>query len=129
LVISDFYDAEEETRRELRRVVQRGHDVAMLQVLSPSERTLPFTGQLEFEDVESQARRLVDATAIAATYREHMSAFLERCRSHALRDGIDYALIDTETAPEQALRDYLLRRSRRHASGHVPVRAPGTGPS
>jgi len=36
LVVSDFYDDEESMRREMRRAAQRGHDVAMLQVLSPT---------------------------------------------------------------------------------------------
>ncbi len=119
IVLSDFYDAEESTRRELRRVVQRGHDVAMLQLLSASELTLPFSGQVELEDAESGAHQLVDAGAIASDYRDTLRAFVERCRTQALRDGIDYALLTTETAPEVALRDYLLRRSRRSATGHT----------
>ena len=124
IVISDFYDAEDETRRELRRVVQRGHDVAMLQLLSPSEIALPFTGQIELEDVESHARQLVDASAIASEYQTTIDAFLDRCRTHALRDGIDYALMTTDMPPEQALRDYLLRRSRRDTSGHTRSTRP-----
>ena len=124
IAISDFYDNEEETRRELRRVVQRGHDVAMLQLLSPSELALPYTGQIELEDVESHTRELVDATAIAPRYKSAVGAFLDRCRTHALRDGIDYALMTTDMAPEQALRDYLLRRSRRDTSGHTRSTRP-----
>lgn len=124
IVISDFYDAEDETRRELRRVVQRGHDVAMLQLLSPKELVLPFNGQVELEDVESHARELVDAGAIAAQYKTAVGEFLDRCRTHALRDGIDYALMTTDMAPEQALRDYLLRRSRRDTSGHTRTTRP-----
>ena len=117
VVISDFYDAEEATRREMRRVAQRGHDVAMLQVLSPDERELPFGSHVEIEDAESGERRLVDAAGVAATYRASIDAFLERCRGQAQRDGIDYALMSTDTPPEVALRQYLLRRS--HAQ---PVR-------
>jgi len=119
IAISDFYDAEEETRRELRRVVQRGHDVAMLQLLSPTERSLPFTGSIELQDMESNGRQLVDATAMAATYEAAVTEFLERCRTCARRDGIDYSLMTTDMPPEQALRDYLLRRSRRETSGHT----------
>ncbi len=119
IVISDFYDAEDDTRRELRRVVQRGHDVAMLQLLSPAERTLSYGGQVELEDVESHARQLIDASAIDVAYRLAVEEFVERCRTHARRDGIDYALMSTETPPEQALRDYLVRRSRRETAGHT----------
>ena len=119
IAISDFYDAEEETRRELRHVVQRGHDVAMLQLLSPAELQLPFSGQVEIDELETHARQIVDANVIGDAYRASVREFLDRCRLHALRDGIDYALITTDTPPEQSLRDYLLRRSRRQAAGHT----------
>jgi uncharacterized protein (DUF58 family) len=118
IVISDFYDAEEETRREMRHVAQRGHDVAMLQLVSPDERTLPFTDHVELEDAESGERRLVDASTVAGSYRAEVDAFLERCRVNAQRDGVDYALMTTDTPPEMALRQYLLKRS--HAQ---PVRS------
>jgi len=125
VVISDFYDAEEDTRREMRRVAQRGHDVAMLQLISPNERVLPFSGHVEVEDAESHERRLVDATSVAAAYRTDFDAFLERCRMNAQRDGVDYALMSIDSPPEVALRQYLLKRS--HAQ---PVRsAPSAGRS
>jgi uncharacterized protein (DUF58 family) len=115
LVISDFYDAEEETWRELRRVVRRGHDVAMLQVISAAERAFPFRDNLEFQDLESGERRLLDAGAVAQTYRAAMADFLARCRTLAQRDGIDYALISTDDRPETSLRAFLLRRNSRQA--------------
>jgi uncharacterized protein (DUF58 family) len=125
VVISDFYDAEEATRREIRHVVQRGHDVVMLQLISREEIDLSFSGQVELEDLESGERRLVDATTANARYRSAMQEFLDRCRAGALRDGVDHALIVTDTAPSVALRDYLLRRARRVAAteGVSPVRA------
>lgn len=119
VVISDFYDAEDETRRELRHVVQRGHDVAMLQLLSPAELQLPFSGQVELDELETRDRQIVDANVIGETYKTAVRGFLDRCRVNALRDGIDYALMTTDTPPEQSLRDYLLRRSRRQSAGHT----------
>jgi len=119
VVISDFYDAEEATRREVRRVVQRGHDVAMLQLISREETELPFSGQVELEDLESGERRLVDGSTANARYRAAMNGFLDRCRTSALRDGVDHALVVTDTPPSVALRDYLLRRARRVASSEL----------
>ena len=122
VVISDFYDAEDETRRELRRVARRGHDVAMLQVMSPEEMTFPFSGGLELEDAESGERRLVDAGTLQKDYRAAVAEFLERCRTLAHRDGVDYALMSTGVPPERALRDYLVRRGAKHQSGHVALK-------
>jgi uncharacterized protein (DUF58 family) len=110
VVISDFYDAEEATRRELRRVVQYGHDAAVLQLISPEEMTLPYQGHIELEDLESGSRRLTDAADAAPAYRAAVGDFLDRCRREALRSGVDYALMPVNVPPEQALREYLLQR-------------------
>ena len=111
VALTDCYDEELVTQRALRRVVQRGHDVALLQVVSPQEVEFPYAGNVTFEDLESGQQQRVDATAIATAYRAASSAFFERCRIAARRDSVDYARMSTGTPPAQALRDYLVRRS------------------
>jgi len=111
VVLSDFYDDESGTQRELRHVVQRGHDVAMLQIISREERELVFNEQTELEDLETGIRLLVEPATAAAAHRDAMTQFLERCRVFALHEGIDYGMFDTSEAPERALRDYLVRRA------------------
>src|SRR5262245_23476776 len=89
IVISDFYDAEEATRRELRRARTRGHDVTMLQVMSRPEIEFPYSGNIDVEDLESGARRVIAAETTARDYRTAVASFLERCRSEAHHDGLD----------------------------------------
>jgi uncharacterized protein (DUF58 family) len=120
MVLSDFYDDESGTQRELRHVVQRGHDVAMLQIIADEERALPFTGQLELQDLETGVRQLIEPSTAAAAYRDAVTRFLERCRSFAQHEGIDYGLLNTSEPPERALRDYLVRRSARQSSPSLP---------
>ena len=86
----------------------------MLQLVSPDEVMFPYTGNVDFKDLESGTRQLVDATAAARAYCSAVAGFLERCRSHAQRDNIDYARMTTDTPPARALRDYLLRRATKH---------------
>lgn len=117
VVISDFYDDEAATLAALRRVRQRGHDVVMLQLISEQERTFPYTGETEFEDLESGARRTVDARAAGEAYRREYEAFLARCRTSALRSGVDYALVSTADPPARALRRFLLARRARGVGG------------
>lgn len=119
IVISDFYDDEEATRRALRRVTRHGHDVSVVQVLSPDETQFPESGQIEFVDLESGARRLTDAGAIAERYRAAMRGFVERTRAEAVHAGIDYVRMSTDVPPERALRDFLQRRGARHLAGHA----------
>ena len=61
----------------------------------------------------------MDVGAIAGAYRAAVADFLERCRSEARRDGLDYALFTTDAAPGQALRTFLLRRGGRHQPRHA----------
>ena len=110
VVLSDFYDDEDATSRELRRARRRGHDVAMLQILSRPEITFPYTGDLDLEDLETGTRRIVGAEGIGQAYRAGVAEFLERCRREARRDGRDYALMPTDLAPAQTLRAFLVRR-------------------
>lgn len=110
VAISDFYDQEDTTRVELRRVARRGHDVALLQVMSREEITLPVSGDVEFEDLEAGTRVVLDARAGRAEYRDRVSAFLEGWRVSARRDGFDFALMTTDEPPAEALRSFLIRR-------------------
>lgn len=123
LAVSDFYDAGDATWRELRRVARRGHDIAVLQVLTRDEVAFPFAADAEFEDLESGERRHLDAAAVAPAYRAAVAAFLEQCRTTSLRDGHDYALMTTDVAPARALRNYLMRR----AAGAARGRSAGGG--
>jgi uncharacterized protein (DUF58 family) len=111
LVVSDFYDATDETFRELRRVARRGHDVGLVQVVSRPEITFPYSSDVEFEDLESGGLRRVDADAAGPAYRAAIGAFLTDCRDRAHRDGHDYVLMPADVSPDRALRSYLLRRA------------------
>lgn len=110
IAVSDFYDAEDATRRALRRVSRRGHDVGMLQVVSRPEIAFPYSDDIEFEDLETGSKQLVAGDALATTYRAAVGDFLSRCRREAHRDGVDYALFPTDLPPARQLRNYLLRR-------------------
>lgn len=123
IAVSDFYDATEATARELRRIGRRGHDVALLQVLSPAEISFPYSGAIEFDHLETDERRYLDAGDAAAGYREAMSGFLTAYRAQAHKDGHDYSLLTTDVAPDRALRSYLLRRTR--LSSRVTGARPG----
>jgi uncharacterized protein (DUF58 family) len=114
IVISDFYDVEDATLAEMKRVIRRGHEVAMLQVLSREEMTLPYRGAIEFEDLESGATRLLDVVGAERAYRDAVTMFLDRWRSEAHALGIDHVLFQTDTPPQDVLREYLLRRSNGH---------------
>lgn len=111
IVLSDFYDDEEQARREMALAARRGHDVTMLQTIAPEEIELPYSGALRVEDLETNQQISLDADAVRRDYRASMAAFLERTRALAGAVGIDYRLTQTSTPPDELLRTHLLRRS------------------
>ena len=123
IALSDFYDASDATFRELRRLSVRGHDVALVQVLSRPEITFPYTADVEFEDLETGERRRLDTDAAGPGYRAAVSGFLNDCRERAHRDGHDYVLMPTDVPPSRALRSYLLRRAAAGGPGAARARA------
>jgi len=110
IVVSDFYDDEERMTTELRRAQRMGHEVVLFQVLTRDEIELPYSRDLEFADLESGARLAVNAASARRDYRDAVADFLERMRSRALAEGFHYTLVVTDTAPERALRSFLLSR-------------------
>lgn len=118
IVLSDFYDEPDATRRELRHVARHGHDVALLQLVAADERRLPFTRQVQVVEPETGQRLLIDPEQDAAAYGEAHAAFLREWQDFARQEGIDHARIDCDLPPEQTLRDYLLRRMRGAAAHH-----------
>ena len=111
IVISDLYDDEERTFAALRHAATRGHEVAILHTISREEIAFPYSADLEFVDLESGRRLAIDAAGARRDYTDNVSAFLERWRSRAGREGMQYALVVTDAPPDRALRSFLLARA------------------
>jgi uncharacterized protein (DUF58 family) len=110
LVLSDFYDAEEETFDELRRAARMGHEVVLFQIMSREEVEFPYRRDLEFADLETGRSVAVNAGLVRRDYTDAVAAFLERCRRRAGAEGFQYSLIVTDTSPARGLRNFLLAR-------------------
>ncbi len=110
IVISDLYDEDSTLDVELRRAVRMGHEVAVFHVLTRDEIEFPFTGDLEFEDLESAKTVITNADAVRLAYQRQMVDFLERWRTRCAGAGIDYSRVSTDQPLDAALRGYLLRR-------------------
>ncbi|MBL0938092.1 MAG: DUF58 domain-containing protein [Gemmatimonadaceae bacterium] len=123
MVLSDFYDQETATQRELRHVVQHGHDVAMLQLVAAAERDLAYPQQIELQDLESGAKALIDPAQMRETYTAAHAEFLAHWQQFAWQEGVDYARFDCDQPPERTLRDYLVRRMNGGRGEHAAVRA------
>lgn len=112
ILATDLFDADDETLRALAMLRAQRHDVSVLHILDPHERTFPYEGLTEFHALESSNRMLVNPAAIRREYLERMEQFLTKCRGSLSNAGVDYHLVQTDRALEATLLDLLVSRSR-----------------
>jgi uncharacterized protein (DUF58 family) len=94
----------------LTRAASAGHDVALVQVLSPEELYPHFEGDLALEDVETGAvvEVTVDARAVDA-YVARLNALLTALRALAKRLRATYVRVTTTDALLPAVRRFVAR--------------------
>jgi len=112
ILASDLFDSEDETIRALAALRAQRHDVSVLHVLDPHERTFPYEGLTQFESLESAHKMLVNPATIRREYQDRMDQFLARCKSALAGAGIDYHLAMTDAPLEATLLELLVARSR-----------------
>jgi uncharacterized protein (DUF58 family) len=112
VLASDMFDPEDETVRALANLRAQHHDVSVLHVLDPHERTFPYEGLTEFRSLESSAKLLANPLAIRRDYLERMDAFVAKCRGTLANAGVDYHEVMTDRPLEDTLLELLISRAR-----------------
>ena len=111
VLISDLLDDPEKVLSALQHFRFAGHDVLVFHILDEAEIGFTFDAMTEFTDLETGERLLVSAGGMRAAYLEEMRRFLATCQKGCAGIRADYALLNTATPLEQALSEYLHRRS------------------
>src|SRR5262249_22753995 len=89
VLASDLFDTADETLQALAQLRAQRHDVSVIHVLHPDERSFPYEGLTEFQALESAHKMLVNPAAIRRDYLARMEQFLTTCRDTLARSGID----------------------------------------
>jgi uncharacterized protein (DUF58 family) len=112
VLASDLFDADDDTMRQLAQLRVQRHDVSVLHILDPHERSFPYDGLTQFEALETDHKLLVNPAAIKRDYLDRMEVFLTKVRGTLTSAGVDYHLIETSQPLEQTLLTLLVARSR-----------------
>ena len=112
VLVSDLLDEPAEILKGLRQFRFKGNDVIVFHIIDPAELSLPFEGNILFEDLEAVRLQVVtDPRAIRATYQQVVNEFIAEMRKQCYDNAIDYQLISTVTPLDRALASYLSWRS------------------
>ena len=111
ILLSDLYEDDDETLRELKRAHRMGHEVVLLQIISREEIDFPYRRDYEFADLETGRTLALNAAFARDAYRDDIAAFLDRCRSRAAEEGFQHSLVVTDMAPAHVLRAFLIARA------------------
>jgi uncharacterized protein (DUF58 family) len=116
VLISDFIAPLEELAENIARIAHRGLRATLVLLRDPAEETFPFSGEVEFESLESEARwRVGEARDMAARYKARISAHSEGLRDLALRHGFGFIRHITDQSAATALLALAARLEGQHA--------------
>ncbi|MFN8667720.1 MAG: DUF58 domain-containing protein [Gemmatimonadaceae bacterium] len=112
LLLSDLYEEPDRVISALGPLRDAGHDVIVMHLLDPRERTFDFSEASTFEDVESGVRLPVVPSRLRAEYQrlvsEHVATLQRRLGEHR----IDAMFVDISQPLDALLFEYLVRRER-----------------
>ena len=112
VVISDLFD-------DLTRIMDgfdhlrfMNHEVLLFHIFDPWERDLPLEGNVRFRDLETGEELTTQADGIRESYLEAMGRWRADVERECLNRSIDRVELTTDDRLDQALLDYLVRRSK-----------------
>lgn len=115
MLFSDLLADPEPILKSIYRLRHAGHEIILFHILDEAEVHFPFSGLVEFEDPESDARLEVDARGMRDDYLESLNEFQQLWKRECGLANADYVPIDTSITFDKALLDYLILRQRRFA--------------
>jgi uncharacterized protein (DUF58 family) len=103
VIISDLLTDEGEIERSLQLLKAARKETVIFHVLHEDETELSFRGPLEFLDMESEERVIVDTDAVRDGYRKRIKEFTERLKLLCHEYESRYVLSPTSRPVEEAL--------------------------
>jgi uncharacterized protein (DUF58 family) len=103
IIVSDFL-SDTDCLRPLEYFAEFGHELFLVQIHAPEERTPPWEGQLELKDAETGATVELDFDAEARDgYQAAFDEYSATVQRTALRHGGRYVRLSTEMPVEDAI--------------------------
>ncbi len=112
IFITDMYQEKDEMYKLLDLLNALRHEIIVLHIMGHNEMELDYAGYTTLEDLESGATIQVDAAKAKQVYASHLDEHLAKIRHDLLTRNIYYRLLVMDQPVDEALRDFLYKRSK-----------------
>lgn len=112
VLLSDLLVDEAATRRALKKLRHRQHEILVFHILDPGELELPGTGDAIFVDPETGDEVPARSANLRVEYREAVASALDKWRRVCGLSGIDYFVIATDQPLALTLSRFVDSRAR-----------------
>ena len=113
IVLSDAMGDVESIGRALARFRASRHDIIFFQILDPDEVDFPFSGRVQFRDLEGAAAdQVVDARSLREAYLARLAEHEELLRGVCRKHHVDLVRVSTDRPFDESLHEYLAARRR-----------------
>jgi uncharacterized protein (DUF58 family) len=109
-VISDLIGDRDTLSLGLKRLVYGKHDVSVVQVLDPAEKTFPFSETTLFRGLEGEGSLLIQPGSLKQAYLKELEEHQNQLQSACRELGIDFASLETGDTLDKALHEVLAAR-------------------
>jgi hypothetical protein len=112
ILISDLLDDPEKILSGLKHFRHSQHEVLVFHIIDQQEIEFDFSGDIQFEDLESDEKIKTQPRYIRESYQRKFNDFLNFFKLNFSNNRIDYQQLFTNTPFDIALTEYLLKRKR-----------------
>jgi uncharacterized protein (DUF58 family) len=89
------------------------HEVLFIQVMDPDEMDFPFSGRIQFRDLENHSNEhTVDSRSLREAYLDRLEQHQSELRSAFRRNRVDFLPVTTDRPFADVLHEYLSLRRR-----------------
>ncbi|MEM8668851.1 MAG: DUF58 domain-containing protein [Planctomycetota bacterium] len=113
IILSDAMGDVSSMARALTQLRAARHEILFFQIMDPDELDFPFSGRIQFRDLENTSReQTVDARSLRDAYLQRLKQHEVELRDACRRNRVDLIPITTDRPFADALHEYLALRRR-----------------
>ena len=112
ILISDLLDDQKKILDGLKHFRHNKHEVLVFHIIDRQEKEFNFSGDIQFEDLESDEKIKTQPGFIRSEYQQKFNEFLQYFKINFSNNRIDYQQLYTDTPYDVALTEFLMKRKR-----------------